>query len=184
MKKLLASAAVAAMLASAPAMAEGLYFEGFAGFTFVDELDWGGGTFDMDSGWNAGGALGGAVWGNWDGEVEISYDRMDYSCCSPNNTHEWRFMGNLLYNIQTEGSLDPYLGGGLGFASVTYDPSDLTDTVFAYQLIAGLRVAVSERWSLFGEYRWHDTFSDPEDSGLEWEHSGSDVSFGARVNLN
>ncbi len=183
MKKLLAAAALAVTMGSGPALAEGMYFEGFAGFTFTDELDWGGGTYDMDTGWNAGGAIGGTLWGNWEGEFEISYNRMDYSGYS-SDTHEYRFMGNLLYNIATEGNWDPYLGGGLGLASVTYDPGDTNDSVAAWQLIAGLRVAVSERWSLFGEYRFQDTFSDPEDSGLEWEHSGSNVSFGARVNLN
>lgn len=184
MKKLLASAAVAAMLASAPAMAEGMYFEGFAGFTFTDELDWGGGTYDMDTGWNAGGALGRSLWENWDGEIEVSYNRMDYSCCSPNNTHEWRFMANVLYNFDLDGSFTPYLGGGLGFSSVTYEPSDTNSVDVGYQLIAGLRVDVSEGWALFGEYRWQDRFADAEDGGLEWEHNGSNVSFGVRADLN
>lgn len=187
MKKLLGAAGMAALMVGLPfgsASAEGLYIEGSAGITTQDELDWGGGTFDMDDGWNAAFSVGKSVWTNWDLEAEFSYDEMEYSCCNPNNTQEYRLMANMTYNFAV-GGFTPYVGGGLGAAWVTYEGVfEAEDTVAAYQLIGGARVPLGERWSLFGEYRYQDTFEDAEDGGLEWEHSGHNFAFGARVNLN
>jgi len=188
MKKLLGLASAAALMAGLPlntAQAD-MYIEGSAGITTQDDLGWGGGTYDMDDGWNAGAAIGKSIWGNWDIEGEFSYNEMEYSCCNPNNTHEYRLMANLTYNFAM-GGLTPYVGGGLGAAWVTYEPSGGTEreaTVAAYQLIGGVRVPLGDTWSLFGEYRYQDTFEDPSDGPLEWEHSGHNFAFGARLNLN
>ncbi|MGQ0534383.1 MAG: outer membrane protein [Caulobacteraceae bacterium] len=189
MKKLFGIASMAALLVGlsfGSAKAEGLYIEGSAGITTQDELEWGGGTFEMDSGWNASIAVGKNMWTNWDVEAEFSYDEMEYSCCNPNNTHESRLMANATYNF-TVGGLTPYVGGGVGAAWVTYETGggfEADATVAAYQLIGGVRVPIGETWSLYGEYRYQDLFEDAEDGGLEWEHSGHNFAFGARVNLN
>lgn len=110
---------------------------------------------------------------------------MEYSCCNPNNTNEYRLMANATYNFSV-GGLTPYLGGGVGAAWVTYEAGgyEAEDTVAAYQLIGGVRVPLGNTWSLFGEYRYQGTFEDPEDDGLEWEHSGHNWVFGGRLNLN
>ncbi|MGD9966884.1 MAG: outer membrane protein [Hyphomonadaceae bacterium] len=191
MKKLIGILGLAALMAGvayAPAQAQSLYVEGSAGITTQDQLDWGGGTYDLDDGWNAGVAVGRSnVWTNWDAEVEFSYNEMEYSCCNPNNTNEYRLMANATYNFAA-GGFTPYVGGGLGAAWVTYENAsgsyEREATVIAYQLIGGVRVPVGERWALFGEYRYQDTFEDPEDAGLEWEHQGHNFAFGARVNLH
>ncbi|MGD9979235.1 MAG: outer membrane protein [Hyphomonadaceae bacterium] len=189
MKKLLSIAGLAALAAAmltVPAQAQGYYLEGSAGITTQDELGWGGGTYEMDDGWNAGVAVGRQMWTNWDVEAEFSYDEMEYSCCNPNNTHEYRLMANATYNFAVAG-FTPYLGAGLGAAWVTYETGggfEADSTVGAYQLIGGVRVPVGQRWSIFGEYRYQDLFSDAEDGALEWEHKGHNFAFGARVNLN
>jgi opacity protein-like surface antigen len=187
MKKLLGIASVAALmvgLSVAPAQAQN-YIEGSAGVTTQDSLEWGGADYDMDDGWNAAISVGRSMWTNWDVEAEFSYDEMEYSCCNPNNTHEYRLMANATYNFTTGGFV-PYLGGGVGASWVTYEAGgfEAEGTVIAYQLIGGIRVPVGPAWSIFGEYRYQDTFEDAEDSGLEWEHAGNNFAIGARFNLN
>lgn len=184
MKKLAWAAGAAALfagMAAAPAQAQNWYVEGSAGITTQDSLDWGGGSYDMDNGWNAAVSVGTSMWSNWDLEGELSYDRMEYSCCNPNNTHEYRLMANLTRNFAM-GGFTPYVGAGLGLARVTYEPSNLQDTVAAYQLIGGLRVPLGSNWGIYGEYRYQNTFSDPKD-GLEWEHHGNNFAFGVRMNM-
>lgn len=187
MNKLLGIASMAVLMAGLPLSAAQAqtYVEGSAGITTQDELQWGGIAYDMDNGWNAGVAVGKSIWGSWDVEAEFSYNEMEYSCCNPNNTHEYRLMANLTRNFAL-GGLTPYVGAGLGAAWVTYEAGSFEreDTVAAYQLIGGLRVPLGDTWSLFGEYRYQDTLEDPEDQGLEWEHSGHNFAFGARLNLN
>lgn len=173
-------AAVAlAGLSAAPAHAQNWYVEGSAGVTDAGNLDWGGSSYSTDTGWNAAVAVGSSVWSNWDLEGELSYDRVEYSCCNPNNTHEYRLMANLTRNFNA-GAFTPYVGAGVGVAQVTYDPSSLSDTVGAYQIIGGVRVPMGASWSIYGEYRYQNTFSDPKDSGLEWEHHGNNFAFGVR----
>jgi OmpA-OmpF porin, OOP family len=187
MKKLLGIASAAALLAGLPfsAAQADTYVEGSAGITTQDELDWGGFAYDMDDGYNVGFAIGRSMWTNWDVEAEFSYDEMEYACCNPNNTHEYRLMGNATYNFSV-GGFTPYVGGGVGAAFVTYEnsASESEATVAAYQLIGGVRVPLGDTWSLFGEYRYQGTLEDPEDTGLEWEHNGHNWAFGARLNLN
>lgn len=140
----------------------------------------------MDQGWNAAISAGTTMWSNWDVEAEFSYDKMEYSCCNPNNTHEYRVMLNATRNFDMGGPITPYIGAGIGGAWVTYEnsSSESNGTVAAYQLIAGARWALGDQWSLFGEYRYQANFSDPEDSGLEWEHQGNNLALGVRLNLN
>lgn len=186
MKKLLGLVSLAALMTGLSfnsAQAQTWYVEGQVGVTNIEELDWQGGAFDMDDGENYGVAFGRSMWGAWDAELEWSYDRMDYACCSPNNTHEYRLMANLTRNFAL-GPVTPYLGGGLGAAWVTYEPSDVQDTVLAYQLIGGVRLPLGDRFAIFGEYRYHDLFEEADDGGITWDHAGHDFTFGVRLNLN
>jgi opacity protein-like surface antigen len=188
MKKLFGIASLAAMMAAlayAPAQAQN-YIEGGAGITTQDELDWNSSTYDVDQGWNANFAVGQQMWGNWDVEGELSYDKMEYSCCNPNNTNEYRLMVNATRNFSL-GGFTPYAGAGIGAAWVNYENSsgyEYKATEAAYQIIGGVRVPLGDNWSLFGEYRYHDLFSEAAGDGGEWEHSGHDLTFGARMNLN
>lgn len=79
MKKLLGFASAAALIAGLPLSASqaGVYVEGSAGVTTQDDLEWGGSTYDMDDGWNAGVAIGTSMWTNWDVEAEFSYNESE-----------------------------------------------------------------------------------------------------------
>src|SRR5262245_11790475 len=144
MKKLLGIAGVAALMFGASGVAQaGTYVEGSAGVTMIDSLDWNSSSYDMDNGWNAAVAVGSdSLLSGWNVEAEFSYDKMEYSCCNPNNTHEYRLMGNITHDFSM-GGFTPYLGAGLGLAWVTYEYSggeSEGDAQAAYQLIGGVRV--------------------------------------------
>lgn len=71
--------------------------------------------------------------------------------------------GNIFYDFNRSGKLQPYVGAGLGFQHVIVDyrPSntpvaDGTDTRFAYQLMAGATYKLSPRTELFGQYTWRE----------------------------
>ena len=71
---------------------------------------------------------------------------------------------NVYYDFNRAGSVQPYVGGGLGFADVDvkYSPSgigviDDGETKFAYQVKAGLTWQVAEQWEVFGEYAYRAT---------------------------
>ena len=69
--------------------------------------------------------------------------------------------GNAYYDFNRGGSIQPYIGGGLGVQEVRvrYEPSDVPvahgkKAVFAYQLMAGLTYKVSPSFELFGQYNY------------------------------
>lgn len=71
---------------------------------------------------------------------------------------------NLYYDFDLGTALKPYVGAGIGNASVdvTYSPSDVgiiddSDDVFAYQIMGGVNYDLSEQVTLFGGLRWRET---------------------------
>jgi OOP family OmpA-OmpF porin len=76
----------------------------------------------------------------------------------------WSFMGNAYFDFNPSGAVNPYVGGGLGYATtkVVFDPSGVAiasdrDGGLAYQGIVGVDVGPSDRWRIFGEYRYFGT---------------------------
>jgi len=85
-------------------------------------------------------------------------------------------MVNLLYEFDLSPRFRPYLGAGVGWMwtewhavrgtnSVARIGSDDTASDFAYQLIAGFAVPLSQRWALTLDYRFMQVV-DPELDGL------------------
>ena len=71
---------------------------------------------------------------------------------------------NVYYDFDLGTALTPYIGAGIGNASVDvdYSPSNVTiiqddDSVFAYQLMGGVNYMVSEQLTMFGGLRWRQT---------------------------
>lgn len=71
---------------------------------------------------------------------------------------------NGYYDFNPDGAIQPYLGAGIGLASVdvSYQPSgisviDDSDTKLAYQVKAGATWRVNEQWEVFGEYAYRAT---------------------------
>jgi len=101
------------------------------------------------------------------------------------------FMANGYYDFPVEGVWQPYLGLGIGGASVSADltslitfPLDDSATVFAYQIMAGLGYEFSPSTILTGGYRFFATadpeFKDSVGNIIESEVSAHEFSFGVR----
>ena len=98
------------------------------------------------------------------------------------------FMANAFFDLPLgeDGRFVPYAGGGVGMARVSvdnaeifgFDIADDDDTVFAYQLVAGLAFYMTERVALTLDYRYFAT-QDPE---FEEEITNSD--FGAEYHTH
>jgi len=77
------------------------------------------------------------------------------------NTRVESLMANLAWDINLGGSLTPYIGAGAGVARFAYDSVsplsgqtvDDSDSVFAYQALAGMALAVAEGTEVTLDYR-------------------------------
>lgn len=111
------------------------------------------------------------------------------------------FLLNGYYDFANDSAFTPYLTAGLGFAKVkaSSDPWDLTglgggvipgwsdsDTVFAYQIGAGLEYALSQTVSLDARYRYFAT-SDPsitiDGENFDAEFASHNLLLGVRVSF-
>lgn len=67
----------------------------------------------------------------------------------------WSVMGNVLYEIQTQSSIKPHIGGGLGATRATIETGglDFTDTVLSAQFIVGVDYNVAPDLALVLDFR-------------------------------
>jgi opacity protein-like surface antigen len=99
------------------------------------------------------------------------------------------FLANIYYDFKNTSPFTPYIGGGIGFATiyVSQGTSNLNllwfeddDTVFAYQLGAGVGYDVSKNWTIDLGYRYFGT-SDPQfGNQFKADFGSHNVSLGAR----
>ena len=125
------------------------------------------GSTDFNTGFNVVGALG----HKWDsglrGELEFGFSRNAletlYGATSDGSKKVGSVMANVLYDFQTGASITPYLGAGLGAGreqwTKTYGVAaapdvHVRDTALQWQLIGGVALPVSDRTSVFAEYRF------------------------------
>lgn len=135
---------------------------------------------EFDPGIHVGGT-GGYDFGMLRLEGEISYKNSEISSITDRSANaNFRnpdgnlgvaaFMANAFLDLHNETRVTPYLGGGIGFATLDlsdtygndttgrlrlYDEGD--DTVFAYQIGAGAEIAINRRYSLDIGYRYFGT---------------------------
>ncbi len=161
MKKLAAivGAATISCLGGA-AQAQNFYVGGYGAMNYThDGSSGGGGNMVYDLGLGIGGIFGYAM-GNGlrvEGEIAYRWNDVDTIAGVPSGSeiYSWAFMGNLLYDIDTQTSLTPHLGGGLGIARGTVETggSEFSDTVLAAQFIAGVDYNVAPDLALLLDYR-------------------------------
>jgi len=181
----IAFVAIAALLIVGPARADVVdYAELFGGVSASPDLGWGGGSSEMDPGFNVGGSFGWNVASHFAVEAEFYYDQSDYSCCAPNNLESFSVMANGLYNFDSVIGVRPYLGAGVGYMQLVYNNAayQLSDWVLAYQGIAGVDIPADGNLDIILEYRYRSS-GDAEDGGLPYEYESHAVSAGIRVNL-
>ncbi|WP_158595924.1 OmpA family protein [Oleomonas cavernae] len=171
--------AAAIMVAGAAAHAErvGPYGSVFGGYVILQDADLEVGTAsaeaEFDDGW-AGGVAFGYDWGGPRLEAEVSYRRNENDRISAGgasaplagHVSALAVMLNAFYDFTNSSRFTPYLGAGIGVGVIDaadgrVDPGPVflndTDVVFAYQGIAGVKVAVTEGLSLFVDYRYFAT---------------------------
>ena len=185
---MIAALAIAALaggagMASAQAFSlEDAYIKGFGGATWPSDLD----TtlveegeqialpsFDHDTGYTLGMAVGAAVVPNLAVELEYTYRKADFTVRdrdegdqTDGDTSAKALMVNALYMFDSmgpTGAVQPYLGAGIGAANVEKSAGGQdfeADRLLAYQLIGGVGYRVNPNVSLFAEGRWFQTESD------------------------
>lgn len=165
---------------------------------------------EFDPGINIGGT-GGYDFGYFRFEGEISYRNSEINSITDQNGVKYRradgdlgvaaFMANAFFDLHNATRVTPYLGGGIGFATLQlsdtygtdqssvrwrlYDEGD--DTVFAYQVGAGVDIAINRRFSLDVGYRYFGTETATINEDSAWVNSlkfeSHNVAVGFRVNF-
>lgn len=192
MKQARSAAAVAIMalvggagMASAQTLSLGdTYVKGFGGATWPSNFDTilkeegeqiASPSFDYDTGYTLGVAVGAALTPNISMEIEYTHrstdveitdgDDDDESVIANGDTSANAFMVNAIYmfdGMGTTGAMRPYLGGGIGGAKVETSIPDQdygSDTLLAYQVFGGVGYDLNPNVNLYAEGRWFQTES-------------------------
>ncbi|HVG80876.1 MAG TPA: porin family protein [Methylomirabilota bacterium] len=170
-----------AVAAVSPALADGFYVGVHGGGVFLPEADTGvtnsgqptiDAELERDPGWLAGAAAGYAWPGGFALEGEVTYreNRLDKIALLgmelglDGDEHSYAALANAYYRFDTGGSFTPYLGAGVGAAVLTLDAEaenggafDDSETVFAYQVMAGIDYAITPHFAFGLEYRYFAT---------------------------
>jgi OOP family OmpA-OmpF porin len=154
-KKLLQTLAVAALicgLTAAPAAAtEGWYGRADAGYSVdgnVEAFDF---EFDLEDDWMADVALGYAFQNGFRTDAELSWRNNEVDLFDE-DAEVLAGMFNVFYDFNRGGRFQPYIGAGVGYGQLDFD--DLDDSGLAYQAMAGVGIAVSERATIDVGYRY------------------------------
>jgi len=169
------------------------YLKGFGGATWPQDQSGDvndGGSFltDGDASYDTGYALGAAVGydytPNFGLELEYAYRDADTTTNLDGlgdfggSTNSNAVMLNALYKFDgmgAGGAVQPYVGGGVGWANMESDIDDIgkfkRDNALAWQLIGGVGYAVNPSWDIIGEVRYFATDSGTLDgpNGLSWD---------------
>lgn len=187
--------------------AEGPYVSGNLGLALANDSDLsdptGTGTIEFDKGM-AFGVAAGYNFGNTRMEGEISYQKNDYdklSLSAPGvgsfsglnidgDATSTAFLVNGYYDFKNQSSVTSFISAGVGIAKIDVSAisvpgigtitSSADDTVFAYQIGAGVGFAVNEKVSIDLKYRYFAT-SDPDFEGTEAEYSSHNIYAGIRI---
>jgi opacity protein-like surface antigen len=104
-------------------------------------------------------------------------------------------MFNGYYDIKTSSSVTPYLGAGIGFASVSIKDlkidgtkvADDDDIVFAYQIGAGIVFDINPNTKLDLGYKYFATtdpsYSDVEGFPFDYQYSSHNLTVGLRFSF-
>ena len=202
---MIASCAMLLSVSSIAYSAEGPYVSGNLGISMPSDSDLTdsavpGITFDIesDSGLALGVAVGYRLANNIRIEGEVAYQKNDFDKVSAlgvdfdltGDVSNLAFLLNSYYDFANESAFTPFISVGIGFANVEVNDMNVPglgtpeysddDTVFAYQVGAGVGYAVNDKVSLDVKYRYFAT-SDLEFDTTEVEYSSHNVYAGIRV---
>jgi opacity protein-like surface antigen len=83
----------------------------------------------------------------------------NFTVADEGNVQTWALMANAWFDLTNDSQFTPYVGGGIGYAISKFDGGAVYDGVdgnFAWQLGAGINVAVSDDTQLGLGYRYFD----------------------------
>ena len=161
-------------------------------------------TVTTDTGYAVGGFVGYDFVGPFRAEGELAYRRngldkqsaLGISVPMQGDVSALALMANGIYEFGFGTSaFAPYIGAGLGVARFSFidagpvgSPAENDDdTVFAYQLIAGVGYQLSPAWSVFADYRLFGTtdpkFTQSSGTVIKTEYLSSTVLIGISTNF-
>lgn len=198
MKKELLIAVALLALSALPASAQGPYVGGSLGLFIPHESDIsvpGLGSADVEYDLGFGFTLNGGY--NFDDfrlEGEFGYKASDVDKISgPGGSVSvsdveltvLSFMVNGYYDVKMNSPFKPYFGVGIGLINGELDGGGSTgdDTVFGYQITAGVSYPINKNLNLDFYYRFQGAASDFEDAGDELSYTSSNLNAGVRYNF-
>jgi len=128
-----------------------------------------GGTVNFDTGGVAAVFIGKRLDQNWRGEAELARRGLDLSSVSgttaSGDAKATSLMGSAFYDLDVKAVVQPYIGAGVGFAKVEMDGASPfggstindSDTIGAFQAIAGASYRLNDQIDLFADYRYFAT---------------------------
>lgn len=145
-------------------------------------------TADTDAGFGVNLAYGRQFSPHWRGEVELGWTQADIDIVrrtggpqilifeEPGTVTSYSLGANVYYDFVTSGAIQPYVGAGIGLASLDVNDRIIrsAETAWKGQLMAGARFPMSERTSLFVEGRYETHAMNVED-GVGFSNAGSDL---------
>jgi opacity protein-like surface antigen len=164
-----------------------MYISGKAELVFLDDADLtgpNGGKVEFDAGWGLDGAFG-YDHGNYRAELELAFRENNIDAyrfvATGGEVRSSSFLVNGYFDFENATDLTPFLSGGLGMANVDFDDSNINDddTVFAYQVGAGVGLAISETIIIDLVYRYLVTANPDIDNG-EAEYETHNLLVGIR----
>jgi len=158
-------------VADGPGGSRGWYAGLFAGAAWPDDYAQSfAGDTSQNTGFAVGGVVGKRVWESIRAELEISYLDASVDCsgkcvASSIDADALSILGNAWLDIPIGHDVVPYVGGGIGVAEFGLDagPFEGSDWAFAFQVGAGLRLAIGDRTTVDLGYRWKQTDVDGGD---------------------
>ncbi|WP_425092593.1 outer membrane protein [Tropicimonas sp. S265A] len=200
--RLLVAAAI--VVSTAPAQADGQFYGRLsAGASTLSDPDVVG-AISGEASFGTGQAFGGALGYDYAGspfrsEIEYIYRTADadpFGGSGGGDLASTTVALNGYYDFATAGSIAPYLGAGVGYATeIDFDigsgtgEGEYSDTgIPMFQLMAGARYPINDRFSLTAELRYFDagsvTLVQSGGTGtLDLDYSGVEVSVGLQVSF-
>ncbi len=151
MRTLALAALLSALGAGAAQATEGWYGRADVGYSVDGHLEAFDTEFDLDDDWMGDVAFGYAFQNGFRSDLELAYRNNEVEVWG-SDAEVWSGMINLFYDFNRGGSVQPYLGAGVGYGKLDFESLD--DSGFAWQARAGIGIALTQQATLDVGYRY------------------------------